>query len=127
MTSREKAFIPLGLVPIRNKKVNGPGVLFQIAASLLKGAVLFLYVYSWLIVIQSALLVFTRPKDKESKALLLLRRAAEPVNGPFRRLLHRTEASKMPVDISPMLSLAALWVLSQLLNQLAEKLSAFPF
>lgn len=100
---------------------------FQIVALMLDGAVLFLNVYSWLIVIHSAFTVFKRPKDKETKALMLLGRITEPVNGPFRRLLHSLGASKMPVDLSPLLSLAAVWVLSQLLNQLAEGLTTFPF
>lgn len=98
-----------------------------VAASLLEGAALFLDAYSWLIVIHSALTVFTRPKDKRSKAAVLLKRITEPVNGPFRRLMARLGTSGMPVDISPMLSLAALWILARILEQFAENLSRFPY
>jgi uncharacterized protein YggT (Ycf19 family) len=102
-------------------------MLSQIAASLLKGAVLFLDAFSWLIVIQSALTVFARPKDKSSKAAILLKRITEPVNIPFRRLMNRLGASRMPVDISPMLSLAALWILARVLEHFAENLYSFPY
>ena len=98
----------------------------QIVASLLKAVALFLDVWSWLIFIQSAFTIFARPKDKESKAVKLLSRMTEPVNGLFRRLLRRTGVYGMPVDISPMLSLIALWAFSRLLNQLAENLTGFP-
>mgnify|MGYP000898253824 CR=1 FL=1 len=100
-------------------------MLYPIVVSLLKGAALFLDIWSWLIFIHSALTVFARPKDKESKIVKLLGRMTEPINAPFRRLLKRMGTYGMPLDLSPMLSLIALWALSRLLNQLAANLAGF--
>jgi uncharacterized protein YggT (Ycf19 family) len=94
-------------------------------ASLLKRIVLFLDIWSWLILIQSALTIFTHPGDQESRAVKLLTRITEPINGPFRRLLKKTGVLGMPVDMSPMLSLITLWVLSRLLNLLSESVGGF--
>ena len=94
-------------------------------ASLLKRIVLFLDIWSWLILIQSALTIFVRPADQESRIVKLLTRITEPINGPFRRLLKKTGVLGMPVDLSPMLSLIALWALSRLLNQLSKSIGGF--
>jgi uncharacterized protein YggT (Ycf19 family) len=99
----------------------------QIAASMLKGAALFLYAYSWLIALQAALTIFERPNSQKFRFSKFLNSISEPVNNPFRKLLRRWGASRMPVDLSPMLSLIALWALSRLLNKIAESFLSFSY
>lgn len=95
-------------------------MLYPIVASLLKGMVFFLHLYSWLIVIDAAFTLFTRPRDKDTRLKQVLRKMADPINNVFRRLLRKMGAATMPVDISPMLSLISLWVLSGLFRKLSN-------
>ncbi|HHU79664.1 MAG: YggT family protein [Caldicoprobacterales bacterium] len=91
----------------------------SIAAYILKSMVYLLNIYSWLIVFDATLRLFTRPKDKVTELRLLLKRMADPINNIFRKMLRKMGSSGMPVDISPMVSLIAVWVVSNILNHLA--------
>ncbi|HHU48422.1 MAG: YggT family protein [Caldicoprobacterales bacterium] len=91
-------------------------MLSTITACFLKGVMLFLNLYSWLIVIDVTYALFTKPKDKNSRPMQVLRNMTDPVNNVFRRMLRRHGVVNMPVDISPLLSLIAIWVIYQLFN-----------
>jgi uncharacterized protein YggT (Ycf19 family) len=92
---------------------------YLVLASILEGIVLFLYLYSWIIVISATLTLFTRPKDNPSKVKDLLKRMTDPVNDIFRKLIRTFGSGRMIIDISPILSLILVWVISGLLNKLA--------
>ena len=95
-------------------------MIYYVLASLLEGVVYFLYLYSWLIVLAGALNLFTRVKDKPGKMKVLLKRLTDPVNDVFRRLLAKLSGRRIPIDVSPILSLIFIWVLSGLMSQLSE-------
>jgi uncharacterized protein YggT (Ycf19 family) len=93
---------------------------YLVLASALEGIVLFLHLYSWTIVISATLTLFTRPKDKTSKVKNMLKKLTDPVNNIFRQLIQRLNGEKMVIDISPILSLILIWMISGLLTQLAK-------
>ena len=93
---------------------------FLVLASALEGIVLFLHLYSWIIVISATLTLFTRLKDKPSKVKNKLKSLADPINNIFRELIHKINGRRMIIDISPILSLILIWVISGLLTQLAK-------
>ncbi|MDD4680168.1 MAG: YggT family protein [Clostridia bacterium] len=93
---------------------------FPILASALKGIVLFLHLYSWLIVISAALTLFTRQKDKPGKVKITLKKLTDPINNIFREMMSKPGGKRIPIDISPILSLILIWVISGLLIHLAE-------
>jgi uncharacterized protein YggT (Ycf19 family) len=96
-------------------------LLYPIVASLLRGMVLFLNLYSWLIVIDAAFTLFTKPKDGSTRLKQVLREMTDPINNVSRKLLQKFGATLMPIDISPMLSLIFLWVLSGLFRNLSHR------
>ena len=93
---------------------------YLVLASALEGIVLFLHLYSWVIVISATLTLFTRPKDKPSKVKNMLKKLTDPVNDIFREVIHKLSGKRMFIDISPILSLILIWVISGLLTQLAK-------
>jgi len=99
----------------------------QIAAAMLKGAALALYVYSWLIALEAAFTIFERPNSKKHGIVKFFNSISDLINNPFRKLLKRWGAVGMPVDLSPFLSLTVLWVLSRFLNKIAENYLYFSY
>jgi len=93
-------------------------LLFRIIAFLLKGIILFLNFYSWIIVVDAVFILFTRPKDKNNRVKQILRKITNPINNVFRKALRYIGAATAPVDFSPMLSLIVIWIVTQLINQL---------
>ena len=96
-------------------------MIYLIIASVLKGLLLFLNLYSWIIVADAVFTIFTRPKNRDNILKQILRRIADPLNRVFRKALRKLSAA-MPVDLSPMLSLVAIWILYQLIHQFYEHL-----
>ena len=94
---------------------------YPILASLMKRIVFFLNIYSWLIVIDATLTIFSRPKDKDIRLKRLLKKIADPINNVFRKVLRQLGSAAMPVDISPLLSLIAIWIVSGLINLASER------
>ncbi|MGI6538697.1 MAG: YggT family protein [Caldicoprobacterales bacterium] len=95
-------------------------MIYQVLSSLLKGMALFLYLYSWLIVIEGFLTIFSRPKDKYAEWKTVLKKMTDPINNIFRRVARTMGGAKMPIDLSPIVSLIILWMLSEFLLQLAR-------
>ena len=93
---------------------------YLVLASAIEGIVLFLQLYSWIIVISATLTLFTRPKDKPSKVKNTLKKITDPVNNIFRELIGRLSGKRIIIDISPILSLILIWVISGLLSHLAK-------
>jgi uncharacterized protein YggT (Ycf19 family) len=96
-------------------------LLFPIILYTLKGIVIFLNIYSWFIVLDAAFTLFSRPKDKDNRLKLILRKIVDPVNNIFRKELRKRGTVAMPADISPLLSLIVIWIVIGFFNLLLER------
>ena len=103
-------------------------MLSSFIAALLKRIADILYLYSWLIVLNTALTLFTRVKDmnKDNYIKNLLKKLTDPVNNVFRYILRTLGWYAMPLDLSPMLSIIAVWVVQALLLKLSALFAGMP-
>jgi uncharacterized protein YggT (Ycf19 family) len=89
---------------------------YQITRSLIEGVILFLNIYSWIIVINSLLSFILDPRHR---VRMFLKRITDPILAPFRMLAQRMGAFQLPIDFTPMLALICIWLLISLLNRLS--------
>jgi len=85
-----------------------------------------LNLYSWIIVVNTVLTLFTRPKDKDNDVKILFRKLTDPVNNIFRKFLRSLGWYGRPVDVSPMLSLIAIWIAMMMLQELSRLFAGLP-
>lgn len=84
--------------------------------ALIQGMIMFLNIFSWVIVINAVLSFFMSPRHR---VRILLRKLTEPLVGPFRLLTRRMNTSGLPFDFSPMLALIAIWLMISVLQRIS--------
>ncbi|MDD3839354.1 MAG: YggT family protein [Clostridia bacterium] len=87
----------------------------QIGTAIVQGIIIFLEIFSWLIVI-NALLSWVI--DRSHPLMSWIQQFIEPILAPFRNIANKINTGGLPIDISPLLAIIFLNLIIALLRSL---------